>query len=384
MIFNKNLQRIILSSVENKNASGVLFVGPKGTLKLFSTELVISNFLKDYSNYLPFNHPDIYCYGVYDYRLYYNFLLKVYDQVCSTALRNFFVRFLSFCLAVRKPESRDSTDTSSLISDLYKVNSGTCDSNLIKSILDRFESIILKLSKIESIGIDIVRDVIDFCSKTSLSGYKFVVIPSFEFATVEAQNAFLKTLEEPPKSTFILLTTSRYSKVLSTINSRTFKVSFLKLRGAEVTEIFGNLKGLNISEENYYTLFDLVVEYIYDIYGKFLDEFIDTFISNDLEKVMMFVEKVSEDEILVEKFFEVANLMLNTLLEVRGKVAGIDVSTNKFVLGKISNKEKVLSLFTISKLYKLQGLLNDGYSKIYTYNFNPKFVLTNFFVEVFS
>lgn len=382
MIFSKSLRQIILSSVENKSSGGILFVGPRGTLKLFSTELIISNFLKDYADYLPFNHPDIYCYGVYDYRLYYDFLVKMYDGVCNTPFKDFFVRFLSFCLAVRKPESNGNTNISSLIYDLLKVSSGDCNSELVKSILERFETFISKLSKIESIGIDVVRDVVDFCNKTSLSGYKFVVMPNFEFATIEAQNAFLKTLEEPPKNTFILLTTSKYSSVLPTISSRAFKVSFLKLKGSEVLEVLGNIKKLGVSEDNYYTLFDLMVDYIYDVYGKFLEEFIEVFVSSDLEKVMIFAEKVSQDEILVEKFFEIASFVLNALLEVRSKIAGVDVSLNKFILNKIPNR--VFSIFTISSLYKLQKLLNDSYTKIYTYNFNPKFVITNFFVEVFS
>ncbi|MGC8869781.1 MAG: hypothetical protein ACP5PT_01650 [Brevinematia bacterium] len=376
------MERLILSSVQGKTSGGVLFTGSKGTLKLFSSEIIISSLLSDYSNYIPFNHPDIYCYGIYDYKLYYDFLVRTYKQICGGSLRNFFVRFLSFCLAVRKPDKNG--DISSLISDIYKVISNNCDENLVKSILERFETIISKLSKIDSIGIDVIRDIIDFCAKTPLSGYKFVVIPNFDSATIEAQNAFLKTLEEPPKGTFIILTTSKYSNILPTISSRTFRISFLKLKGKDILNILGNVDGINIDEENYYTLFDLVVNYIYDIYGKFFTKFIDVFVSNDLEKAISFAEEISENNILVDKFFEVSNSLLNILLEVRAKVAGLDIKLDKYLLDRIPNKEKVLPLFTVARLYKLQSLLNDSYVKIYTYNFNPKFVITRFFVEAFS
>jgi DNA polymerase III delta prime subunit len=58
------------------------------------------------------------------------------------------------------------------------------------------------------------------------SQYKIGVIISAEKMTDEAQNALLKTLEEPPKNTFIILTTQYIRKLLPTILSRSQILEF--------------------------------------------------------------------------------------------------------------------------------------------------------------
>lgn len=52
------------------------------------------------------------------------------------------------------------------------------------------------------------------------SAYKIAILVDFEKATEEAQNAFLKTLEEPPSSTIIVLTSPNADLLLPTIVSR--------------------------------------------------------------------------------------------------------------------------------------------------------------------
>lgn len=72
-----------------------------------------------------------------------------------------------------------------------------------------------------SIGIDQIRDL-----KTKLnlrpfnSKVKLAILVSFERATHEAQNAFLKTLEEPPSNTIIVLTSQNTDLLLPTLVSR--------------------------------------------------------------------------------------------------------------------------------------------------------------------
>lgn len=51
-------------------------------------------------------------------------------------------------------------------------------------------------------------------------GWKAGVVPKIELMKVETQNAFLKTLEEPPPDTVLVLTTDNVSSVLPTILSR--------------------------------------------------------------------------------------------------------------------------------------------------------------------
>jgi DNA polymerase-3 subunit delta' len=78
-----------------------------------------------------------------------------------------------------------------------------------------------------SIGIDLVRLAIEALSKHPFEGRRSVVA-FFEahLATVEAQNALLKLLEEPPASAVIVLVTEYPDRLLPTIRSRCHEVRF--------------------------------------------------------------------------------------------------------------------------------------------------------------
>ena len=72
------------------------------------------------------------------------------------------------------------------------------------------------------IGVDDVRTQIigDIQIKPYCSPYKIYIIPDAEMMTVQAQNALLKTIEEPPEYAVILLLTSNIDSLLPTIRSR--------------------------------------------------------------------------------------------------------------------------------------------------------------------
>ena len=76
--------------------------------------------------------------------------------------------------------------------------------------------------KANSIGVDEVREQInnDIVIKPYSSKYKVYIIDEAEKMTVQAQNALLKTIEEPPEYAVILLLTSNIGALLPTIQSR--------------------------------------------------------------------------------------------------------------------------------------------------------------------
>jgi len=90
-----------------------------------------------------------------------------------------------------------------------------------------------------SIGIGAIRSVGQFLTTRPLiSSSKIVVIEQFHLATLQAQNAFLKTFEEPPSYAYIFLVTPYIDRLLKTIVSRAqvmgsskFKVQSEKLQG---------------------------------------------------------------------------------------------------------------------------------------------------------
>jgi len=75
--------------------------------------------------------------------------------------------------------------------------------------------------KSSSIGVEQVREAIEFVARKSyLGGRKVVILHQADRMTPEAANAFLKTLEEPAGQTTLLLLTERASALPETVLSR--------------------------------------------------------------------------------------------------------------------------------------------------------------------
>lgn len=70
-----------------------------------------------------------------------------------------------------------------------------------------------------AIGVDTIRNLKKQLAIQSVKG-KTAIFPQAEKLTIEAQNALLKTLEEPPANTTIILVTSSLDKLLPTVTSR--------------------------------------------------------------------------------------------------------------------------------------------------------------------
>jgi DNA polymerase-3 subunit delta' len=66
------------------------------------------------------------------------------------------------------------------------------------------------------------------------NGWKLGVIVDADRMNVQAQNAFLKTLEEPPPRTFLLLLTTQPEQLLPTIQSRVIEVGLMPPAGARL------------------------------------------------------------------------------------------------------------------------------------------------------
>jgi DNA polymerase-3 subunit delta' len=77
----------------------------------------------------------------------------------------------------------------------------------------------------KSIGVDAVREACEALAMTSMrGGYRVAIVAPAHLMTVNAQNALLKTLEEPAPRTLLVLITSRPSGLLATLRSRCQRV----------------------------------------------------------------------------------------------------------------------------------------------------------------
>ncbi|MFA7201597.1 MAG: hypothetical protein WC099_01195 [Candidatus Paceibacterota bacterium] len=93
----------------------------------------------------------------------------------------------------------------------------------------------------ESIGIEVVRRVTYFLhQKPVLSQYRTVIIRDGEWLTDQAQNALLKTLEEPPQQSLIILIATDTNVFLPAVSSRAQKIYFKTLSNQEVLDFYNS------------------------------------------------------------------------------------------------------------------------------------------------
>jgi len=96
--------------------------------------------------------------------------------------------------------------------------------------------IVVSHEKENSISVDEIRQQVveDVDIRPYRDGYKIYVIPDAEKMTVQAQNALLKTLEEPPAYAVLLLLTQNEEAMLETIRSRCVLLKLRPVRGEQV------------------------------------------------------------------------------------------------------------------------------------------------------
>jgi len=81
----------------------------------------------------------------------------------------------------------------------------------------------------KSIKIESIRNIReDAYIVSNEGGYKFYIITNGELLTTQAQNAFIKILEEPPKNVVFIICTEFLSALISTIRSRCQVFKFLE------------------------------------------------------------------------------------------------------------------------------------------------------------
>lgn len=221
----------------------------------------------------------------------------------------------------------------------------------------------------DSIKIDEVRSLVAKTNLTSQGDKRVVLIENIERMPVEAQNSFLKTLEEPAGKTIFLLTSSQPKNVLPTIISRVRSYEFFlveddQIKAAlqernenglildEILQIAQGKPGLAIrllqepmAMANHRTFF-------YKIEG-FLKH-------NDLLGKFAFVEELDKDEKELELFFEVFALILRK--------------------GMYEKAETLQERGGLKKLHQLfEKLMETRY--LISRNVNKKLALENLFLE---
>jgi len=103
----------------------------------------------------------------------------------------------------------------------------------------------------EPIKVDAVRQVVGQVTYRPFEGrYRVVIIDEAERMNDAAQNALLKTLEEPPQRTVIVLVTAQADTLLATIRSRCCQIRFAPLAPHEMARALVERHGIAVRDAN--------------------------------------------------------------------------------------------------------------------------------------
>ena len=113
--------------------------------------------------------------------------------------------------------------------DLFCINNETLISYFQREDKDKLKN------KTKKIPVGFIREAIDFVMlKSGLSKNKILYIDGAENLTISSQNALLKTLEEPPQNTYIIIQSNRFKCLNQTIYSRCQLIHFNNLSQDEL------------------------------------------------------------------------------------------------------------------------------------------------------
>lgn len=108
-----------------------------------------------------------------------------------------------------------------------------------------------------SIGVDDIREQIHdtIMIRPYSSYYKIYIVDEAEKMTIQAQNALLKTIEEPPSYAVIILLTTNGDLFLPTILSRCVQLKLKPLQDSVISEYLVEALGVSESEARLYAAF---------------------------------------------------------------------------------------------------------------------------------
>lgn len=209
----------------------------------------------------------------------------------------------------------------------------------------------------KSIGVDDTRKLIIEINKKPFEGdKKVIVIHNCETMTEAAQNAFLKTIEEPPVGVYIFLLCENLASILDTVKSRTSIYRLNRLSKNEIEEYIHKNYG-DISEEK----------------EKMLISFSDG-IPGAIDKLVKDEEFNNIRDLVLDILLNVKNIERNKIFDYTDKLCKFkdkweDVLTvfssyvrDIMVYGETYSIENIINLDKISDIKDLKGRYT--YSKL--------------------
>lgn len=193
-----------------------------------------------------------------------------------------------------------------------------------------------------SFGVDDVREIIDEVNKKPFEGdKKVIIIHQGNKLTIQAQNALLKTIEEPPTEVYIIILCESLELILDTIKSRCEIYKLTPLTKDELYKYIA-IKGYDYSEEEKSS----AIAFSEGIPGRIDRYFSDTELQDLRDKIVDLLLQLTNNEIeaILEKEEQLVSYKQNKEEVINVLSSFIrDILVNKEVYNEnlIINRDKI-------------------------------------------
>lgn len=222
-----------------------------------------------------------------------------------------------------------------------------------------------------SIGVNDIRSLIEEINKKPYeSDKKVIIIHNGDKMTMQAQNALLKTIEEPPKNIFIIILCEELNNILETIHSRCQIHKFVPLDNDKLKEYF-NLNYENLDDEK----IEILLEFTRGIPGR-ADRLLNDEEFNAIrDKVIDIINKFNgmriEDTFELEEFFNKNSKKFEDIVDIvvsflRDAIVYKEINNKTLIINKDKLEEIKIcaSIFSFNQLNDIISIINDTRNNI--------------------
>lgn len=226
-------------------------------------------------------------------------------------------------------------------------------------------------------------DILEIISSSYVatsSKYKIYILNNFEKTLPQAQNKFLKTLEEPPQNVVFLLVTTDVKSVLKTIVSRCKQINVQNLTINELQEIAETLKtNISLSKKDLantaknLTTLNKIVQFPYYVTLKADACSVFTKMKNS-KNMINYVYALSKYKDILEVLNELNTVVLDLLYIKNGNS---NISNSLY----ISDLQNCANEFSINMLNKIALKIKDSIKRVQA-NCNQNLVLDSLLMYI--
>ena len=240
--------------------------------------------------------------------------------------------------------------------------------NILGKLEDKdYVDIINYRCKKASFGVDDVREIVEEINKKPFEGdKKVIIIYDGNKLTVQAQNALLKTIEEPPNGVYIILLCESLELILDTIKSRCQIYKLSPLTKGEISSYLSNMNDEFSKDE-----INAAISYSQGVPGKaeaFLKDSSLRELRNTLVELLFLLTKSSSMELLdfetkIVAFKDKKEDILNILASfIRDIIVYKEINDDNGIINgdKIESIKKLAIEMSYKKLNKIIDKIGEA------------------------